>query len=193
MVRRPCGRLSRPRATPRRSPGVSSIAFGAQPPDLRFASLMDLDFAMCRPLVRRLRLISSFCSSARTFDPRFLQTPPRDGSPCVSLTLHLHQVGWKTFTSELLSMPGTRLNRSRGRTLRLATPRSDRRHPDKRVINSFARDDPMIKEVRIWKFVAEHQPLHKSQNPGTLDRDCAHRRANCSQSRISTQQSYNCG
>jgi len=64
---------------------------------------MDLDFAMCRPLVRRLRLISGFCSSARTFDPRFLQTPPRDGSPCVSLTLHLHQVGWKTFTSELLS------------------------------------------------------------------------------------------
>ena len=81
---------------------------------------MDLDFAMCRPLVRRLRLISGFCSSARTFDPRFLQTPPRDGSPCVSLTLHLHQVGWKTFTSELLSMPGTRLNRSRGRALRRA-------------------------------------------------------------------------
>ncbi len=75
---------------------------------------------MCRPLVRRLRLISGFCSSARTFDPRFLQTPPRDGSPCVSLTLHLHQVGWKTFTSELLSMPGTRLNRSRGRALRPA-------------------------------------------------------------------------
>ena len=104
-------------ATQSRSPGVSSIAFGAQPPDLRFASLMDLDFAMCRPLVRRLRLISGFCSSARTFDPRFLQTPPRDGSPCVSLTLHLHQVGWKTFTSELLSMPGTRLNRSRGSAL----------------------------------------------------------------------------
>ena len=71
---------------------------------------MDLDFAMCRPLVRRLRLISGFCSSARTFDPRFLQTPPRGGSLCVSLTLHLHQVGWKTFTSELLSMPGTQRN-----------------------------------------------------------------------------------
>lgn len=73
-------------------------------PDLRFASLMDLDFAMYRPLVRRLRLISGFCSSARTFDLPFLQTPPRGGSPCVSLTLHLHQVGWKTFTSELLSI-----------------------------------------------------------------------------------------
>ncbi|MGF6313358.1 hypothetical protein ABIB82_007496 [Bradyrhizobium sp. i1.8.4] len=113
-VRRPRGRLSGPRATPGRSPGVSSIAFGAQPPDLRFASLMDLDFAMCRPLVRRLHFISGFCSSARTFDPRFLQTPPRDGSPCVSLTLHLHQVGWKTFTSELLSMPGTQRTRSAG-------------------------------------------------------------------------------
>src|SRR6266700_5495200 len=64
---------------------------------------MDLDFAMCRPLVRRLRLISGFCSSARTFDPRFLQTPPRDGSPCVSLTLHLHQVGWKDRKSTRLN------------------------------------------------------------------------------------------
>ena len=42
----------------------------------------------------------------------------------------------------------------------------------------------MIEDVLIWKFVAEHQPLHKSQlEPGILDRDCAHRRANCSQSR----------
>jgi hypothetical protein len=31
------------------------------------------------------------------------------------LTLHLHQVGWRTFTSKLLNMPGTQLNRSRGR------------------------------------------------------------------------------
>src|SRR5712671_3392217 len=36
-VRRPLGRLSRPEATRGRSPGVSSFAFGAQPPDLRFA------------------------------------------------------------------------------------------------------------------------------------------------------------
>src|SRR5216683_692609 len=76
-----------------RSPGVSSIAFGAQPPDLRFAPLMDMDFATSCPLVRRWRLVSGSCSSARTFDPRFLQTPPRGDSPCASLTLHLHQVG----------------------------------------------------------------------------------------------------
>ena len=74
-------------------PGVSSIAFGAQPPDLRFAPLMDMDFAIRCPLVRRWRLVSGFSPSARTFVPRFLQTPPRGDSPCVSLTLHLHQVG----------------------------------------------------------------------------------------------------
>src|SRR6516225_3265251 len=80
-------------ATRGRSPGVSSIAFGAQPPDLRFAPLMDMDFVMRCPLVRRLRLVSVFCPSARTFASRFLQTPPRGDSPCASLTLHLHQVG----------------------------------------------------------------------------------------------------
>src|SRR6202008_2602388 len=113
-VRRPVGRLSRPETTRGRSPGVSSIAFSAQPPDLRFVPLMDMDFAIRCPLVRRLRLVSGSCSSARTFASRFLQTPPRGDSPCASLTLHLHQVGERTFTSELLSMPGTRLNRSRG-------------------------------------------------------------------------------
>src|SRR6185369_9260339 len=92
-VRRPLDRLSRLEATLDRSPGVSSIAFGAQPPDLRFAPLMDMDFALRCPLVRRWRLVSGFCSSARTFVPRFLQTPPRGDSPCASLTLHLHQVG----------------------------------------------------------------------------------------------------
>src|SRR6516164_4727312 len=80
-------------ATRDRSPGVSSIAFDAQPPDLRFAPLMDMDFAIRCPLVRCLRLVSGFCPSARTFASRFLQTPPRGDSPCASLTLHLHQVG----------------------------------------------------------------------------------------------------
>src|ERR1035438_5547409 len=40
-------------ATRSRSPGVSSTVFRAQPPDLRFASLMDMDFAVSCPLVRR--------------------------------------------------------------------------------------------------------------------------------------------
>src|ERR1700681_177695 len=88
-VGRPLGRLSRLAD----DTGQSSIAFSAQPPDLRFAPLMDMDFAIRCPLVRRWRLLSGFCSSARTFVPRFLQTPPRGDSPCASLTLHLHQVG----------------------------------------------------------------------------------------------------
>ena len=79
-------------ATPSRSPGVSSTAFRAQPPNLRFAPLMDMDFAVSCPLVRRWRLISGFCPSTRTFVPCFLQTPPRGGSPCIITRPYLHQV-----------------------------------------------------------------------------------------------------
>src|SRR5436190_11143331 len=44
---------------------------------------MDMDFAVSGPLVRRSRLVSGSCPSTRTFALRFLQTPPRGGSPCV--------------------------------------------------------------------------------------------------------------
>ena len=80
-------------ATRSRSPGVSSAAFRAQSPDLRFAPLMEMDFAVSCPLVRRWRLISGFCSSTRTFVPCFLQTPPRDGSPCI-ITSPSPPSGW---------------------------------------------------------------------------------------------------
>ena len=93
VVRSPRGSLSSELGTRRRPPGVSSVAFRAQLPDLRFASLMDMDFAVSGPLVRRSRLVPGSCSSTRTFAPRFLQTPPRGDSPCALLTLHLHQVG----------------------------------------------------------------------------------------------------
>src|ERR1700688_2564078 len=59
-----------------------------------------------------------FCPSTHAFARCFLQTPPRGGSPCTLLALHLHQVGQKTFTSKLLSMPSTQRTRSRGRALR---------------------------------------------------------------------------
>ena len=59
-----------------RSPEVSSTAFRASPPNLRFAPLMEMGFAKPGPLAQRSRLISGFCSSAHTFAPRFLQTPP---------------------------------------------------------------------------------------------------------------------
>src|SRR2546427_3193661 len=98
-------------ATPGRSPGVSSTAFRAQSPNLRFASLMDMDFAVSCPLVRRWRLVSGFCSSTRTFVPCFLQTPPRGGRHCMITRPYLHQVGQRTFTSKLLSMPSTQPSR----------------------------------------------------------------------------------
>src|SRR3984893_5700527 len=94
-------------ATRDRPPGVSSAAFRALSPNLRFASLMDMDFAVRCPLVRCLRLVFGFCPSTHAFARCFLQTPPRGGSPCTLLALHLHQVGQKTFTSKLLSMPST--------------------------------------------------------------------------------------
>src|SRR6185436_12217979 len=70
-------------ATQSRSPGVSSVAFRASSPGLRFASLMDMDFAVSGPLVRRPRLLPDVCPSTRTFAVRFLQTSPRGDSPCV--------------------------------------------------------------------------------------------------------------
>jgi hypothetical protein len=81
------------KATQSRSPGVSSAAFHAQSPNLRFAPLMDTDFAVRCPLFRRLRLISGFCPSTRMFDPCFLQTPPRGGSPCI-ITRPSPPSGW---------------------------------------------------------------------------------------------------
>src|SRR5712691_345246 len=91
-VRLPLDSLS-PLRTQNRSPGVISAAFRAQSPDLRFASLMDMDFAVSCPLVRRSRLISGICPSTRTFAPRFLQTSPHDDSPCV-ITSPSPPSGW---------------------------------------------------------------------------------------------------
>src|SRR5260370_41428960 len=54
---------------------------------------------------------TGFCPSTRAFARCFLQTPPRGDSPCTLLALHLHQVERRTFTSKLLSMPSTPLNR----------------------------------------------------------------------------------
>src|SRR4029077_19437747 len=76
-----------------RPPGVSSAVFRAQSPNLRFAPLMDMDFAVSCPLVRHWRLISGFCPSTRTFDPCFFQTSPRGGSPCI-ITRPSPPSGW---------------------------------------------------------------------------------------------------
>ncbi len=71
-----CTILSHDSVTYGRSPEVSSTAFRAPPPNLRFASLMEMGFAITGPLARRSRLLSGFCPSARTLAPRFLPTPP---------------------------------------------------------------------------------------------------------------------
>jgi hypothetical protein len=77
-IRMSCPTLSHDSVTDGRSPEVSPTAFRAAPPNLRFAPLMEMGFAKPGPLAQRSRLISGFCSSARTFAPRFLQTPPHD-------------------------------------------------------------------------------------------------------------------
>ena len=100
------------------SPEVSTTAFCAQPPDLRLAPLMDMDFAIIRSLLRRSRLISGFCSSARAFARRFLQT--HNGA--LALRYPSPPSGWeKTFTSKLSYMLGTR-NRPRLEAVALACP-----------------------------------------------------------------------
>ena len=105
------GAVSVAGATQNRSPEVSSAAFGAQSPDLRFASLMERDFAVSCPLVRRSRLVSGSCPSTRTFDPCFFQTPPRGGSPCI-ITSPSPPSGWTgTFTLKLLNMLSTQRSR----------------------------------------------------------------------------------
>jgi hypothetical protein len=60
------------------APRIAAEGFGVP-----LVDLMEMDFAVTCPLVRRLRLISDFCSSTRTFAIRFLQTPPHGDSPCV--------------------------------------------------------------------------------------------------------------
>jgi hypothetical protein len=74
--------LSRTRS---RSPEVSTTAFRTQPPNLRRARLMDIDFAVIGQFVSRPSPLFGSCPSAHAFARRFLQTPPRDGRPCAPL------------------------------------------------------------------------------------------------------------
>jgi len=76
-IRRPFDLLSRFRDTAQTSRGKTD-SLPHPPPDLRFASLVDMDFVVDWPLVRRSRLVSGSCSSVPAFAPRFLQTPPHD-------------------------------------------------------------------------------------------------------------------
>jgi hypothetical protein len=112
-VRSPYGHLSRRSDTEQISWGKFSH-FPCTVAESTFRTLMDMDFAVSRPLVRYGRLLFGFCPSTRTFVPCFLQTPPHGGSPCIITSPFLHQDGQRTFTSWLLNMPSTRRSRWRG-------------------------------------------------------------------------------
>ena len=91
-VRLPFGNLSRRRDTEQISWGkLSRLPCTVAESTLR--TLMDTDFAVRCPLVRCWRLISGFCPSTRTFDPCFLRSPSRDGSPCI-ITRPSPPSGW---------------------------------------------------------------------------------------------------
>jgi hypothetical protein len=97
-VKLPYGHLSRRSDTEQISWGKFSH-FPCTIAESTFRTLMDMDFAVSRPLVRCGRLLSGFCPSTRTFVPCFLQTPPRGSSPCIITSPFLHQDGQRTFTS----------------------------------------------------------------------------------------------
>src|ERR1700680_1495103 len=103
--------LSHDSVTCRRSPEVSSTAFDAQPSDLPPVSLMDMGFAIScslarhrRPPIRFLFIGSHLCSALLSgpVSRRVLF------HPCASLSLHVHHVVKRAFTSKLSNMFGTR-------------------------------------------------------------------------------------
>ena len=100
--------LSPDSGTNGRSPEVSSTTFRTQPPNLQPVLLMDMGFAVIRPLARHrmpqirfLYIGSHVCSTLLSDAPSRLR-------PCASLSLHLHQVVKGTCTPELSNMLGTR-------------------------------------------------------------------------------------
>jgi hypothetical protein len=105
--------LSPESETCNRSPAISSPAFHAQPPDLRFASLIDMGFAAIGPLAQRSRLRSGSCTLARVFCSTLPRDPTSRRRPCASLSLHLYQVVKRTYTSKL-STPARRTANKKG-------------------------------------------------------------------------------
>jgi len=106
--------------TCRRSPEVSLTAFDAQPPDLQPVPLMDTDFAVICPLVRHrmpqiqfLYIGSRLCSTLLS-GPASRRVLFR---PCASLSLHVHHVVKRTFTSKRSNIARHTKGRERQRPL----------------------------------------------------------------------------
>jgi len=94
--------LSHASVTCHRSPEVSSTAFDAQPPDLPPVSLMDMGFAIIcplarhrRPQIRFLYIGSRLCSALLSG----LASRRVLFHPCASLSLHVHHVVKRIYTS----------------------------------------------------------------------------------------------
>jgi hypothetical protein len=149
-------------ATRSRSPGVSSAVFRAQSPNLRFAPLMDMDFAVSCPLVRYWRLISGFCSSTRTFDPCFLQTPPRGGSPCI-ITRPSPPSGWsEDFHLQTAEHARHTTKPLARRTLRVGTHKQLPSAGWMAVRCSLMNEDSVFRDVKI-------SPINNSCNQTSLE------------------------
>src|SRR5207253_11354186 len=82
----------------------------------RFRGLLRGDAALAElPISRRhwqdrpntACLVSSSCSSAPAFAPRLLSDLPSRLGPCASLSLHLHLVLKRTYTSQLSTLLAT--------------------------------------------------------------------------------------
>ena len=99
--------LSHDSVTNGRSPEVSSTAFRTQPPNLQPVPLMDMGFAIICPLARHRMPLIRFLYIGSCVCSTLLSDPASRRRPCASLSLHLHQVVKRTFTSELSNMLGT--------------------------------------------------------------------------------------
>src|SRR6202008_3950756 len=109
--------LSHASVTCRRSPEVSSTAFDAQPPDLPPVSLMDMGFAIICPLARHRRPPIRFLFIGSRLCSTLLSGPASRRvlfHPCASLSLHVHHVVKRTYTSKLSNMLGTPRRRPLG-------------------------------------------------------------------------------
>jgi len=115
------------------SPEVSSIAFHAQPPDLPPVPLMELGFAVICPLARHRRPQIQFLSIGSRVCSTLLSDIASRRHLCASLSLHLHQVVKRTFTSKRLNMLGTH---NLGRPFRAV--RFSAHHPNNRCPTSPA-------------------------------------------------------
>ncbi|MET4331949.1 hypothetical protein ABIB80_007811 [Bradyrhizobium sp. i1.15.2] len=148
-------------ATRNRSPGVNSAAFRALSPNLCFASLKDMDFAVRCPLVRCLRLVFGFCPSTHAFARCYLQTPPRSGSPC-TLLVTLPQVLSNSGFGPAVRF--ARLGRDRDGSWRGALGITQRQIPARMAGEGELRRRPPS-ELRVWSCVVVQRSLRTPTGP----------------------------